>query len=71
MNHAAPRPPARAPRSARAADLPPRARQMHWFRFNANTGAEVSNEGRFGDIDGYIIDPLGNQVYRERSDIPE
>ena len=41
----------------------------HWFRFNEATGASVVNEGAFS-IDGTIIDPLGNQVFRESSSLP-
>ena len=43
---------------------------MHWFRFNEDTGATVLNEGRFDGLEGYIVDPLGNQVYRENSVLP-
>ena len=41
----------------------------HWFRFNEATGASVVNEGAFS-IDGTIIDPLGNQVFRDSSSLP-
>lgn len=43
---------------------------MHWFRFNEDSGAVVRNDGAFGDIVGYVVDPLGNQVFRESSQIP-
>ena len=43
---------------------------MHFFRFNEEGGDLVVNEGRFEGVDGYIVDPLGSQVYRENSVLP-
>lgn len=42
---------------------------MHWYRLNENDGAQVFDEVE-RELPGFIVDVLGDQVYRAESGVP-
>ena len=42
---------------------------MHFFRFNEDGGEVVLNSGNAA-LTGFIVDEIGNQVFREDSTVP-